>query len=123
MLNLFKKLKEKKNETEDNDEKVVGDHPQDKNGILVGMYCPECGYMEVNEDSCVLPLEGFAVCPNCGADLKRGTFLKTGSGYVFAKNAAKVTKRTTGGHYRVRKAGPAVVRSKGNGRLARFHQA
>ena len=87
------------------------------------MYCPECGYMEVNEESSILPLEGFAICPNCGADLKRGSFLKTSSGYVFAKNAAKVTKRATGGHYRVKKAGPAVTRSKGNGRLARFHQA
>jgi hypothetical protein len=121
MFNLFRK-KDKKEVKEVVSEEIA-DHPQDKNGVLLGMYCPECGYMEVNEESSILPLEGFAICPNCGADLKRGSFLKTSSGYVFAKNAAKVTKRATGGHYRVKKAGPAVTRSKGNGRLARFHQA
>ena len=124
MFDLFQKLKGKKKEEVKNEvEEDFADHAQDKNGILVGMYCPECGYMEVNEDSCVLPMEGFAVCPNCGAYLKRGTFIKTNSGYAFAKNAAKVSKRKTGGHYRVKKAGPAVTRSKGHGRLARFHQA
>ena len=121
MFNLFRK-KDKKEVKEVVSEEIA-DHPQDKNGVLLGMYCPECWYMEVNEESSILPLEGFAICPNCGADLKRGSFLKTSSGYVFAKNAAKVTKRATGGHYRVKKAGPAVTRSKGNGRLARFHQA
>lgn len=121
MFNLFHKKKDKKVE-EEVESDILGDRPQDPNGILVGMYCPECGYMEVNEESSVLPLEGFAICPNCGADMKRGSFLKTETGYVFAANAVKVKKRQTGGHYRVRKAGPAVVRSKGNGRLARFHK-
>ena len=122
MFNLFhKKDKEKKEEKVEAD--ISGDRPQDPNGILVGMFCPECGYMEVNEQSSVLPLEGFAICPNCGANLKRGGFLKSGEGYILAVNAVKVKKRQTGGHYRVKKAGPAVVRSKGNGRLARFHQA
>ena len=120
MFNLFHKKDKKEVKTEEKD--ILGDHPQDKTGILVGMYCPECGYMEVNEESCVLPLEGFAVCPNCGADLKRGHFLKTATGYVLTINTETVKKRQTGGHYRVRKAGPAIVRSKGNGRPARFHQ-
>lgn len=119
---MFKLFHKKEKEEVTVEKEVLLDHPQDKNGILVGMYCPECGYMEVNEDSCVLPLEGFAVCPNCGADLKRGSFLKSGDGYVFAKNASKIKKVSTGGHYRVRKAGPAITRSKGNGRLARFHK-
>lgn len=123
MFNLFhKKNKEKMNEEKEKD--ILGDHPQDKNGILVGMYCPECGYMEVNEDSCILPLEGFAISPNCGALQKRGSFLKTQSGYVLAMNLEpKKHQKQTGGHHRVRKAGPAIIRSKGNGRLARYHHA
>ena len=119
MFNLFHK-KDKKEEIEPVKEDIV-DRPQDKNGVLLGMYCPECGYMEVNEESSVLPLEGFAICPNCGALLKRGSFLKAGNSYIFAKNVAAMKKRKTGGHYRVRKAGPARVRAKGNGRPVKVH--
>ena len=121
MFNLFHK-KDKK-EVKEVEKDILGDRPQDKNGVLVGMYCPECGYMEVNEESSILPLEGFAICPNCGAYLKRGNFLKTDNGYILAVNASKNQKRQTGGHYRVKKAGPAIVRSKGNGRPARVHRA
>jgi hypothetical protein len=81
--------------------------------------------MEVNEDSCVLPLEGFAVCPNCGADLKRGTFLKTGPRICLCQECSEGDQE---------KFRPAVITEygkqdlqlsvpKGNGRLARFHQA
>lgn len=117
MFKWLKKLTNKENKTEDSVEVV--DHKQDESGVLVGMYCPACGYMEVNVDSCALPMEGFAICPNCGDYLKKGNFVKTDKGYALATNLPKPAKRITGGHYRVRPAGPAIVRSKG-GRIARF---
>lgn len=111
MFNLFKKHKKDK-EVEDSDIIVI-DKPQDANKkIYVGMYCEACGYMEVDESSSALPLEGFAVCSNCGALLKKGYFYKSSDGgFSLANNAANIIAKETkkiqsGGHYRVRKAGP-----------------
>lgn len=112
MFGLFKKLRKEKEELIE-DKTVIQDKPQSaSNHIFVGMYCEACGYMEVDEESSALPLEGFAVCSNCGALLKRGYFYKdsegtfslTNNGAAFLKKETK--KVQTGGHYRVRKPGP-----------------
>lgn len=113
----FKKKKKKEKKTEEETPKEeVEEHPQDnKDGYRMGMYCDVCGYMEVNEESNALPLAGFALCPNCGAPLKQGWFLKTENGYTkidessmhaIATVEKKKNSRKTGGHYRVRKPGP-----------------
>lgn len=116
-----KKKKEEKKETETVTEEIA-DRPQTaENGYLRGMYCEACGYMEVNEESSALPLEGFAMCPNCGAPLKAGWFRKDELGYHLAENAQelisvqteeKKKKKLTGGHHRVRPAGPAIQHHK-----------
>ncbi|MDD6258129.1 MAG: hypothetical protein PUA69_02585 [Erysipelotrichaceae bacterium] len=106
-----KKKKEKKTE-EKKETAVVKDH------FVRGMYCDVCGYMQIN-DTDGMPLEGFALCPNCGAPLKAGWFIALEDGtYTLAdkkadevaeKEADKPYKKQSGGHYRVRKAGPARV--------------
>lgn len=112
MFGLLKKLKKEKEEQVE-DSTIIKDQPQSANkNIFVGMYCEACGYMEVDEESNALPLEGFAVCSNCGALLKRGYFFKDSEGnFSLANNAAKILdkdkkKVQSGGHYRVRKPGP-----------------
>ena len=74
--------------------------------------------MEVNENSNELPMEGFAICPNCGDFLKIGWFLKTEDGYRLTENGSVVAldkkKKQSGGHYRVRRPGPNRSRRKGN---------
>lgn len=121
MFDFFKKhKKEKEKKTED--EILPEDRPQvSENGIYVGMYCEACGYMEVDEASSALPLEGFAVCPNCGALLKRGYFLKDiDGGFSLTEHADVIVKSQvkkssmSGGHYRVRKAGPARLKIHGH---------
>jgi len=104
-----KEKKEKKQEPEQ-----LADHPQTaKDGLYRGMYCPACGYMEVNQNSSALPLEGFAMCPNCGAPLKTADFIQTKDGFALAAHAVAVKKKIqTGGHYRVRKAGPNRTKAK-----------
>ncbi len=114
MFDFLKKLKKEKKEQQ---KKVIETKQEIKNGIARGMYCSACGYMEVNEESNALPIEGFAICPNCGDVLKIGWFLKTSEGYRLAENAAPVAlakKKNSGGHYRVRKPGPNRSRKKGN---------
>ncbi len=102
-----KKKKEKKTE-EKKETPVVKDH------FVRGMYCDICGYMQINESD-GMPVEGFALCPNCGAPLKAGWFIALEDGtYTLADKKAdevaeKSYKKQTGGHYRVRKAGPARV--------------
>lgn len=121
MFDFFKKHKKKKEEKAD-DEILNEDRPQvASNGIYVGMYCEACGYMEVDESSSALPLEGFAVCPNCGALLKKGYFLKDADGGFSLTDHAEViveekAKKSivSGGHYRRRKAGPARLRIHGH---------
>ena len=121
-----KKKKEKKTDTEEIRKDEVEEKPQDnKDGYRMGMYCEVCGYMEVNEESNALPLAGFAMCPNCGAPLKQGMFLKTENGYtkidensihaIVSVEKKKNTKKT-GGHHRVRKPGPEK-RKQGNPNL------
>lgn len=116
MLWFKKKKKEKQKEEPVEDAETV--KPQKKvNGFLRGMYCEACGYMEVNENSNELPLEGFAMCPNCGAPLKTGWFMKDDQGFHLAENADRIIavekpKKLTGGHHRVRKPGPAIMRRK-----------
>lgn len=112
-----KKKDKKEEETEEISQNEIEDHPQENNhGYLLGMYCEACGYMEVNEASNAIPLAGFAMCPNCGAPLKQGWFLKTENGYTkIDENSVqaivsvekKKDAKKTGGHYRVRKPGPA----------------
>lgn len=114
MFGFFKKKKKEKKETEEVEE-VVEDIPQvPTDGFLRGMYCPVCGYMEVNEASSALPVEGFAICPNCGDQMVQGWFIKDALGFHLAKNADRLVNEeekeknnwVTGGHYRVRQAGP-----------------
>lgn len=108
MFDFFKRKKKEKKEKEE--KKEVKPVPQkSENGIYKGMYCPVCGYMEVREDSSELPLEGFAVCPNCGEQMTYGFFLKDDEGFHLALNAGVLNekkKKVTGGHYRVRQKGP-----------------
>lgn len=115
MFDFLKKLKKKK--VEENTEVKTETKQDISRGIARGMYCPTCGYMEVNEESNELPMEGFAICPNCGDFLKIGWFLKTEDGYHLSENAAVVAlekkKVVSGGHYRVRKPGPNRSRKKG----------
>ena len=106
---LKKKKKEKKQEKEEPELDMPIDRPQKStDGIYRGLYCPVCGYMQVNENSEALPLEGFAMCPNCGAPLKYADFIKTADGYALAPHATVLNKKkaNSGGHYRVRKPGP-----------------
>ncbi len=115
MFNFLKKLKKENKEVEKKQESET--KQEIKNGIARGMYCESCGYMEVNEDSNALPMEGYAICPNCGDFMKIGWFLKTVDGYRLAENAGVVAvgkKAKSGGHYRVRKPGPNISRKKGN---------
>lgn len=117
-----KKKKEEKKDEEIEEELPVNTPQQQVDGFLKGMYCEACGYMEVNEDSNELPLEGFAMCPNCGAPLKLGWFKKDANGFHLVENAGNIiaveerseVKRTlnSGGHHRVRPAGPARLRKK-----------
>ena len=72
MFNFLKKLKKEKKEENRTEEKSVAAKQDLSNGIARGMYCELCGYMEVNEDSNELPMEGYAICPNCGGTLKIG---------------------------------------------------
>ena len=113
MLFDFFKKKKKKKEQEDKEQIIEkAERPQkNENGIYRGMYCPVCGYMEVNEDSDELPLEGFALCPNCGGQMTYGFFLKDEEGFHLALNAGVLSednrkKKASGGHYRVRQKGP-----------------
>ena len=106
MFEFLKKLKKEKKEKEDTVEKQT---PQ--NGIYRGMYCPVCGYMEVNPDSNELPLEGFAHCSNCGELMKTGYFSLDEEGFHLTEHAEVLhqdqkKKRVSGGHYRVRAKGP-----------------
>lgn len=114
MFNFLKKFKKKKEEKEE-DVEVKQDISR---GVARGMYCATCGYMEVNEDSNELPMEGFAICPNCGDFLKIGWFLKTEDGYRLSENGGVVAldkkRPQSGGHHRVRKPGPNRSRRKGN---------
>ena len=80
-------------------------------------------YMTVNENSNELPLEGFALCPNCGDHLKTGWFIKNEDGFSLTENnkaAASLQEErpkqseVSGGHYRVRKAGPNRGRLNGH---------
>lgn len=117
MFNFLKKLKKEKKEENRTEEKSIAAKQDLSNGIARGMYCELCGYMEVNEDSNELPMEGYAICPNCGGTLKIGWFMKTEDGYHLAENAAPVAlekKKASGGHYRVRKPGPNRSRRKEN---------
>lgn len=123
MFSFFRKKKKKESEEAAQDV-LREDRPQKAdNGLYRGMYCPVCGYMEVNPDSSALPLEGFALCANCGAPLKRGWFLMDSTGgFSLAGNAGRIaeTKRRTvsGGHYRVRPRGP--YRGRIHGRFTSF---
>lgn len=109
MFEFLKKLGKKKEEKkEEPRESAAQTH---ENSIYRGMYCPVCGYMEVNPDSNELPLEGFAHCPNCGDQMVRGFFYRDEMGFHLAVNAGnlvsvKAKKKVTGGHYRVRGKGP-----------------
>lgn len=111
----FLKKKKKKEEVKETDQQVLETRPQKaENGMYAGMYCPVCGYMEVNPDSNALPLEGFALCSNCGAPLKRGLFMRDAEGrFSLVEHAEKIVERkkqrVTGGHYRVRPKGPYRV--------------
>ena len=117
----FSKKKKKKEEEKETEQQVLETRPQRaEKGVYVGMYCPVCGYMEVNPDSNALPLEGFALCSNCGAPLKRGWFMKDGEGrFSLMEHAEEIVekekkKRVSGGHYRVRPKGPYRVRFHGH---------
>lgn len=115
MFNFLKKIKHKKKEV--TEEKPVEQKQNVEDGIARGMYCPTCGYVQVNETSNELPMEGFALCPNCGDYLKIGWFMKTEDGYRLAENAIAIVKKKRkliGGHHRVRKPGPNRSRKKGN---------
>jgi len=128
MFGLLKKLKEKreeeKSEQEEKEKEEALQHRQSgRNHIYKGMYCPTCGYMTVNENSNELPLEGFALCPNCGDHLKNGWFIKNEDGFSLTENnkaAASLQEErpkqseVSGGHYRVRKAGPNRGRLNGH---------
>ena len=107
MFEFLKKLKKDKKEKKE--ETVEKQTPQ--NGIYRGMYCPVCGYMEVNPDSNELPLEGFAHCSNCGELMKTGYFRLDEEGFHLAERAEVLhqdckKKKISGGHYRVRAKGP-----------------
>lgn len=117
MFDLLKKLKakraEEKKEKEEkkqqlNENSVI--HKQaGTNNLYRGMYCPSCGYMSVNTESNELPLEGFALCPNCGDHLKTGWFLKNADGFALVEkpdDLITAKKKVTGGHHRVRHPGP-----------------
>lgn len=101
MFNFFKKKKkEEKKETP-----VIA-----VNTEIRGMYCPVCGYMEVDPSTNELPMEGFALCANCGAGMKTGVF-RMGEDGKFSlvekeDQVKKTNKRQSGGHYRVRPHGP-----------------
>lgn len=114
---MFDFLKRKKKDKKEDKKQELKETPQNtKNGIARGMYCPSCGYMEVNEESNALPMEGFAVCPNCGDFLKIQWFMKVEGGYRLAENATPIAInkfKNSGGHYRVRKPGPNRTRTKG----------
>ena len=69
MFNFLKKLKKEKKEENKTEEKSVPTKQDLSNGIARGMYCELCGYMEVNEDSNELPMEGYAFCAYCGGTL------------------------------------------------------
>jgi len=112
MLNIFKKLFSKKDKKEKVVNNLVVDHPQESvYGLLVGMHCEACNYIQVDEDSSALPLEGFAYCPNCGALLKRKVFKKNSDGMFMIVDNGDVVRsshKLIGGHYRCRKAGPSL---------------
>lgn len=120
MFSFFKKKKKKEENTKETEQQVLETRPQKAEmGMYVGMYCPVCGYMEVDPDSNALPLEGFALCSNCGAPLKRGMFMKDSEGrFTLVKHEIvtkqETRKRVTGGHYRVRPKGPYRVRFHGH---------
>ena len=109
MFDFFKKKKKEENSKKN----VIA-----VNAEVRGMYCPVCGYMEAYPDDAELPLEGFALCPNCGALLKRGMFRMGEDGkfslYEKEDQVAKNTRRQSGGHYRVRTHGPARGRFHGH---------
>lgn len=120
MFDLLKKLKEKREaeKQREEQEKIIAEAEHRRHGqhnIYKGMYCPTCGYMTVNENSNELPMEGFALCPNCGDHLKTGWFLKNADGFSLSESpkAAQLAEKkirksdVSGGHYRVRTAGPA----------------
>lgn len=115
MFSFFRKKKDRKKEDEKKQGKdvLLESHPQRADdGLYRGMYCPVCGFMSVDPDSNALPLEGFALCANCGAPLKTGWFLRNGDGsFSLAENAEKIVssrrkRKVSGGHYRVRPNGP-----------------
>lgn len=124
---MFDFLKKKKKDKEEKKEKKAKEkeeaevkvRPQlSRNGIVRGMYCTSCGFVQINEDSNELPMEGFAICPNCGDFFKIGWFKKLPDGYALCDeaevNKEEKKKRVTGGHYRVRRPGPNRSRRKGN---------
>ena len=105
MFEFLKKLKKKEKEEETVEKQIP------HNGIYRGMYCPVCGYMEVNPESNELPLEGFAHCPNCGEMMKTGYFSLDEEGFHLSEHAEVLHKqrrkpKVSGGHYRVRGKGP-----------------
>lgn len=113
---MFDFLKRKKKDKEEKKVELKETPQNTRNGIARGLYCPSCGYMEVNEESNALPLEGFAICPNCGDTLKIQWFMKVDDGYRLAENATAIAlnkNKNSGGHYRVRKPGPNRSRVKG----------
>lgn len=126
MFSFLKKKREEKKKKQEEEERqeqvstaVPAEIPNGRGGFYVGMYCPDCGYMSVDESSSELPLEGFALCPNCGGMLKKGWFIKADDGsFALAEKAGAVAEarkpRQTGGHYRVRKPGPARGRLRGH---------
>ncbi len=110
----IRNLLHKKEKNKEEEKEQLSDHPQlGIHGIYKGTYCPQCGYMEVNMQSSLLPLEGFAQCPNCGALLKNGEFKETEDHQFTLYESTTNHPRKTGGHYRVRKSGPALIRTKG----------
>lgn len=116
MMFDFLKRKKKDKQKEEGKQEYIETPQNTRNGIARGMYCPSCGYMEVNEDSNALPMEGFAICPNCGDLLKMQWFMKVEDGYRLAENATPIAlsnSKVSGGHYRVRKPGPNRTRRKG----------
>lgn len=123
MFSFFKRKKKKEKEEAAQDVLREARPQKADNGLYRGMYCPVCGYMEVNPDSDALPLEGFALCANCGAPLKQGWFLMDSTGgFSLAGNAGRIAspkrKNASGGHHRVRPRGP--YRGRFHGRFTSF---
>lgn len=100
MLNFLKRLfkHEKKKE------EVL-----EENRVYCGMYCHDCGYaiVDLNQD------EKTTICPNCGALLTPASFLLTKEGLKLVQAKPTSVEHQTGGHYRIRRRGPARSRHYG----------